>query len=174
MKKIVLTVNGEKRAIYVEPNDVLLDVLRDKLGLKSPKCGCERGDCGACSVLLNGKSVRSCLVFAIEVDGCEIETVEGLSQNGLSVVQEKFIEMNSFQCGFCAPGVIISTTELLRKNSTPTREEIQEALAGNLCRCTGYTPILEAVEKVSHDNKENHNHNINKLYSSSDIGGSDE
>lgn len=147
MKKHIVNfkLNGENRTIEVESTDVLLDVLREKLGLKSPKCGCERGDCGACAVLFNGKSVRSCLVFAAEIDGCEIVTVEGISQNGLSVLQQKFLELNAFQCGFCAPGIIISATELLAHNANPNEEEVKEALSGNLCRCTGYKPIIDAV-----------------------------
>ena len=149
MKKISINLNGETRYVHVEPNDVLLDVLRDKLGIKSPKSGCERGDCGACAVLLNGKSVRSCLVLAIEVDNQEITTIEGLSKNGLTPLQESFIKHNSFQCGFCAPGVTISATELLMKNPHPNKEEIQEAIAGNLCRCTGYESIIEAIEEVA-------------------------
>lgn len=149
MKKISINLNGEIRYVHVEPNDVLLDVLRDKLGIKSPKSGCERGDCGACAVLLNGKSVRSCLILAIEVDGQEITTVEGLSKNGLTPLQESFIKHNAFQCGFCAPGVTISATELLSKNPHPNKEEIQEAIAGNLCRCTGYDSIIEAIEEVA-------------------------
>jgi len=149
MKKISIKLNGETRYVHVDPNEVLLDVLRDKLGTKSPKSGCERGDCGACAVLLNGKSVRSCLVLAIEVDGQEITTVEGLSQGGLTPLQESFIKHNSFQCGFCAPGVTISATELLNKNPHPTRDEIKEAIAGNLCRCTGYESIIEAIEEVA-------------------------
>lgn len=149
MKKISIKLNGETRYVHVDPNEVLLDVLRDKLGTKSPKSGCERGDCGACAVLLNGKSVRSCLILAIEVDGQEITTVEGLSQGGLTPLQESFIKHNSFQCGFCAPGITISATELLKNNPHPTRDEIKEAIAGNLCRCTGYTSIIEAIEEVS-------------------------
>jgi len=145
MKKINVKINSEMRSFYVEPEDVLLDVLRDKLGLTSPKCGCDRGDCGACAVLLNGRSVRSCLVLAIEADGQEIVTVEGISQDGLSKVQEAMIIKNAFQCGFCAPGMIISTTELLEKTPKPTLDEIKEALSGNLCRCTGYQPIIDAV-----------------------------
>ena len=145
MKKINVKINHEMRSFNVEPEDVLLDVLRDKLGLTSPKCGCDRGDCGACAVLMNGRSVRSCLVLAIEADGQEIVTVEGISQNGLSKVKEVMILKNAFQCGFCAPGMIISTTELLEKNPKPTIDEIKEALSGNLCRCTGYTPIIDAV-----------------------------
>jgi len=153
MTEISITLNDEVRKVYVEPNDILLDVLRDKLGVTSPKCGCDRGDCGACGVLLEGKSVRSCLIFAIEVDGQVIQTTEGLSKDVLTPLQENFIELNSFQCGFCAPGMIISATELLNKNPHPTREEIKEALAGNLCRCTGYTPIIEAIEKTAQEGK---------------------
>lgn len=145
MKKINLILNGEKRSVVVEPDEILLSVLRDKLGAKSPKCGCDRGDCGACAVLLNGKSVRSCLIFAIEVDGQEIVTLEGLSTNGLSKLQERFLELNSFQCGFCTSGMTISATELLEENPNPTIEEVKEHLSGNLCRCTGYTSIIEAV-----------------------------
>ena len=149
MKKITLKINGEIRNVYVEPEEILLDVLRDKLGVKSPKCGCDRGDCGACAVLLNNRSVRSCLVLAIETDGQEIVTVEGISKNGLSKVQKVMLDKNAFQCGFCAPGMIISTTELIEKNPHPTLEEIKEALSGNLCRCTGYLPILESVQEAT-------------------------
>jgi len=148
MKKISIKVNGESRYVYVEPNEVLLDVLRDKLGVKSPKSGCERGDCGACAVFLNGKSVKSCLILAIEADGQEITSIEGLAENGLTPLQESFIEHNSFQCGFCAPGITIVAEELLRNNPKPTREQIQEAIAGNLCRCTGYESIIEGIEAV--------------------------
>lgn len=149
MPEIHFILNHENRAVRVEPNETLLEVLREKLGVKSPKCGCDRGDCGACNVLLNGRSVRSCLILAIEVDGQEIVTVEGISKDGLSKVQEAMINNNAFQCGFCAPGVIISTTELLNKNQHPTMDEIKEALSGNLCRCTGYLPILKAVQNAT-------------------------
>ncbi len=149
MPEIQFTLNGERRTVNIEPNDILLDVLRDKLGIKSPKCGCDRGDCGACAVLLNGKSVRSCLIFAIEVNGQEITTLEGISKNELSPLQQAFINNNSFQCGYCAPGIIITATELLNKNPHPTREEVKENLSGNLCRCTGYIPIIEAVLEAS-------------------------
>jgi len=149
MPEIHFILNHENRAVRVEPNETLLEVLREKLGVKSPKCGCDRGDCGACNVLLNGKSVRSCLILAIEIDGQEIITVEGISRDGLSKVQEAMIDNNAFQCGFCAPGIIISTTELLNNNPHPTMNEIKEALSGNLCRCTGYLPILEAVQKAT-------------------------
>ena len=149
MSEITILLNNEKRIVDVRPDETLLDVLREKLGVKSPKCGCDRGDCGACNVLLNGRSVRSCLILAVEVDGQEIITVEGISKDGLSKVQEAMIDNNAFQCGFCAPGIIISATELLNNNQHPTLDEIKETLSGNLCRCTGYLPILEAVENAT-------------------------
>jgi carbon-monoxide dehydrogenase small subunit len=148
VKKIAFILNGEKRNVYVEPNDLLLDVLREKLGIKSPKYGCGRGDCGLCTILLNGKSVRTCLILAIEADGQEMLTVEGLSKDKLTPLQESFIKYNSFQCGFCAPGMIMTATELLEKNPNPREEEVKEAISGNLCRCTGYTPIIEAILDV--------------------------
>lgn len=148
MKKIAFILNGEKRNVYVEPNDLLLDVLREKLGIKSPKYGCGRGDCGLCTILLNGKSVRTCLILAIEADGQEMLTVEGLSKDKLTPLQESFIRHNSFQCGFCAPGIIMTATEFLEKNPNPREEEVKEAISGNLCRCTGYTPIIEAILDV--------------------------
>jgi len=147
-KTITLTVNGEARTLDVEPSDTLLEVLREKLGIKSPKVGCERGDCGSCTVLLDGATVRSCLVLAIEADGHEVTTVEGLSADGPTELQRAFVEHNSFQCGFCAPGVVLSATELLRKNPHPTEDEVKEAISGNLCRCTGYEPIVDAVLDV--------------------------
>jgi len=144
-KEISFLLNGERRTIEVSPSEILLEVLRDRLGLNSPKCGCDRGDCGTCSVMINRKTVRSCLILAIEVEDQEVVTLEGIMQNGLTPLQESFLKHNSFQCGFCAPGVILSTTELLAKNPHPDKEEIQEAIAGNLCRCTGYSPIIDAV-----------------------------
>lgn len=145
MKKIAFTLNGEVRSVHVEPNETLLEVLRDKLGTRSPKCGCDSGDCGACTVMINGRTVRSCLVFAIEVEGDELITLEGLSRNGLSPLQKVFLDRNVFQCGYCAPGMILSATELIQHNPHPTEQEIKEAIAGNLCRCTGYTPVIEAI-----------------------------
>jgi aerobic carbon-monoxide dehydrogenase small subunit len=144
-KEIKLKLNGETIALEVNPSEVLLEVLRDRIGVKSPKCGCDKGDCGTCTVMINGKTVRSCLVLAIEVDGQDIVTLEGLMDSGLTPLQKSFIEHNSFQCGFCAPGMILSATELLAKNQKPNKHEIQEALSGNLCRCTGYTPIIDAI-----------------------------
>jgi len=155
MKKISFTLNGELRYVNIENSDILLEVLREKMGVKSPKCGCDNGDCGACTVLLNGKSVRSCLIFAAEVEGQDIVTLEGISKNGLTPLQEEFLAQNSFQCGFCAPGVILTATELLNNNPHPTEYEIKEAIGGNLCRCTGYTPIIEAIKKVAGNNKQN-------------------
>ncbi len=150
MRKIItLRLNGESRSLEVEPSDILLEVLRDKLGIKSPKIGCERGDCGVCTVLLDGKSVRSCLILAIEADGHEITTVEGLGKNGPTPLQKSFLKHNSFQCGFCAPGMVLAATELLEKNPTPDEDEIKEAIAGNLCRCTGYEPIVKAITAVA-------------------------
>ena len=148
-QEIKFNLNGEVIALEINPNEVLLEVLRDKIGVKSPKCGCDKGDCGTCSVLINGKTVRSCLVLAIEVDGQEVVTLEGLMDSGLTPLQKSFIEHNSFQCGFCAPGMILSATELLAKNHKPKKEEIQEALSGNLCRCTGYTPIIDAITDLT-------------------------
>lgn len=149
MENIVFTLNGEKRRIGVEPNETLLEMLRERLGVRSVKCGCDRGDCGACTALLDGKSVRTCLILAVEVNGRELTTIEGLSEDGLTDLQEAFIEHNSFQCGYCAPAVTVAATELLRRNPDPTEEEIKEALSGNLCRCTGYKPIIEAVLAVA-------------------------
>ena len=153
MKEISINLNFELRQVRVEPSETLLDVLRDKLGVKSPKCGCERGDCGACTVLLDGKAVRSCLILAIEVDGHDIVTVEGISQDKLSALQEAFIEYNSFQCGFCAPGIILAITELLEKTPDPSLMEVKEAMAGHLCRCTGYTPIFDAIMALTGEDK---------------------
>lgn len=152
MKKhnIQFTLNGEKVRIDVEPNDVLLDVLRGRLGIKSPKVGCDRGDCGTCTVLMDGRTIRSCLALAAEADGSEIVTLEGANttRKWTQKLQKKFHEKNAFQCGFCAPGVILSATELLEKNPKAGVHDIKEAIAGNLCRCTGYEPIVEAIEET--------------------------
>jgi aerobic carbon-monoxide dehydrogenase small subunit len=144
-KEINFVLNGEKVNLAVAPDEILLEVLREKLGVKSPKCGCNKGDCGTCTVIINDRTVRSCLVLAIEVDNQEVVTIEGLMQSGLTPLQESFLSHNSFQCGFCAPGIILSATELLGKNSRPEKREIQEAIAGNLCRCSGYSPIIDAI-----------------------------
>ena len=147
---IQFSLNGEKVALSVEPSDVLLDVLRGKLGIKSPKVGCDRGDCGTCTVLMNGKTIRSCLALAVEADGAEIVTLEGANgRKWTQKLQKTFHAKNAFQCGFCAPGVILSATELLEKNPKPTAHDIKEAIAGNLCRCTGYEPIVEAIAETA-------------------------
>ncbi len=147
-KTITFKLNHETRSVEVESNDTLLELLRDRLGLKSPKCGCGRGDCGTCTVFLDGKSVRSCLILAIEVDGQEVITLEGLCKDGLTPLQKSFLKHNSFQCGFCTPGIVITATEMLQKNPNPSREEIKETLCGNLCRCTGYEPIITAISDL--------------------------
>ncbi len=147
-KEIRFTLNGFNQILRVKPSERLLDVLRDRLGKTSVKYGCGKGECGACTVLLDGKTVRSCLMLAIEANGHNIETLEGFQALGKKEIQEIFIKHNSFQCGFCAPGFILSTDELLRNNSNPTKEDIKEALAGNLCRCTGYKSILEALDEM--------------------------
>jgi aerobic carbon-monoxide dehydrogenase small subunit len=149
MKKISFFLNREPRSLNVEPNETLLEVLRDRMGVKSPKCGCDGGDCGACTVLLNRKTVRSCLILAIETEGQEIVTLEGISMNGLTPLQKSFLEHNVFQCGYCAPGMILSASELITRNPHPGIQEIKEAIAGNLCRCTGYTPVIEAILDVT-------------------------
>ncbi len=147
---IKMKVNGDFVEVDVKPYETLLDVLRNKLFLTGPKEGCGNGECGACTVLLNGKPVNSCLVLAPEADGAEILTVEGLAKDGrLHPIQEAFIEENAFQCGFCTPGFIISTKALLDRKPNPEKEDIVEALAGNLCRCTGYLSILKAVKKAA-------------------------
>jgi carbon-monoxide dehydrogenase small subunit len=147
-KRITLKLNHEIRNVDVSASDILIDVLREKLGVKSPKIGCERGDCGACTVLLDGKTVRSCLILAIEADGHEIMTVEGLTRESLTPVQRALLKRNSFQCGFCAPGVVLAATELLDRHPQPREEDVKEAISGNLCRCTGYQSIIEAILDV--------------------------
>ena len=140
------TINGRKYEAYIEPNRTLLEVVRDELRLTGAKEGCGTGDCGACSMIVNGKLVTSCLTLAPQADGAEITTIEGLAQNGtLHPLQKSFIEKGAVQCGFCIPGMILAGKTLLDRNPHPTEQEIREAIAGNLCRCTGYTKIVEAI-----------------------------
>lgn len=147
---ITLTVNGEVEILNVQGHHTLLQVLRDQLALTGVKDGCSAGECGACTVLLDGEPVNSCMVLAVECDGRQVVTVEGLAQDGhLSALQEAFVAHNAVQCGFCTPGVLISSHALLRRNPHPTDEEIQEALVGNLCRCTGYLRIIQAVQAAA-------------------------
>jgi carbon-monoxide dehydrogenase small subunit len=143
--KVQFSLNRQPVSVEAPANLTLLELLRDRLGVKSPKCGCDRGDCGTCTVLLNGRTVRSCLVLGVEVAGHEVTTLEGLMEGGLSPLQQAFLEYNSFQCGFCAPGMVMAVTGLLGRNPSPDPHEIKEAIAGNLCRCTGYQPIIDAV-----------------------------
>ena len=146
---IHLTVNGEEHATTVEDRSTLLDVLRDKLFLTGTKEGCGTGECGACTVLVDGKPVLACLMLAINASGKKITTIEGLAVDGkLSPLQQAFVEFGAVQCGFCSPGMILSATALLAENPAPSREEVQKALEGNLCRCTGYNKIVEAIESV--------------------------
>ncbi len=148
--RIQLTVNKTAHDIEIEPRKTLLAVLRDRLGLTGTKEGCSTGDCGACTVLLDGQPVTSCLVLAASADGREITTIEGLVEDGkLHPVQQAFIDVGGLQCGFCTPGMIISAVALLRGNLSPTDDEIRSALAGNLCRCTGYTKIVEAIRRAA-------------------------
>ena len=149
IREIAIRLNGEVRRATVAPNETLLDVLRGKFGVKTPKEGCGRGDCGACTVLLDGKAVRSCLILAIEVDGQSVVTLEGVGKAGPTALQKAFVKNNVFQCGFCAPGVILSASALLVEKPQPTEHDVREALAGNLCRCTGYAPIVETVLAVA-------------------------
>ncbi|MBO0781023.1 MAG: (2Fe-2S)-binding protein [Ktedonobacteraceae bacterium] len=144
---ITLHVNGESHEVAVLPHHTLLEVLREDLGLIGTKHGCELGECGACTVLLNDKPVLSCLLLPIEVQGQRITTIEGLEHNGtLHPLQETFAELGAAQCGYCTPGILLSGAALLREHPHPTREQAKEGLSGNLCRCTGYTKIYEAVE----------------------------
>jgi aerobic-type carbon monoxide dehydrogenase small subunit (CoxS/CutS family) len=143
---ITLRVNGEQREVAVQPHHTLLEVLREDLGLIGTKHGCELGECGACTVLLDGQPVFSCLTLPLEVQNCEITTIEGLECNGvLHPLQETFAELGAAQCGYCTPGMLLSGAVLLEQYPQPTLEQMKEALAGNLCRCTGYTKIYEAL-----------------------------
>lgn len=147
MLKVSFVLNGKQIEIETEPNKRLLDLLRDDLNLTGTKEGCSIGECGACTVIMNGKAVNSCLVLAGEIDGSEIITIEGIAQNGnLHPLQENFLKYGAVQCGFCTPGMILSTYALLKQNPFPDEETIKEAIAGNLCRCTGYKQIIEAVK----------------------------
>jgi carbon-monoxide dehydrogenase small subunit len=147
---LTLRVNGETHTVAAEPHHTLLEVLREEMGLTGTKHGCELGECGACTVLVGGTPVLSCLTLPIELDGAEVTTVEGLA-NGpeLHPLQTAFAEEGAAQCGYCTPGILMSAKALLDRDPAPTREAIAQAIAGNLCRCTGYTAIYEAVEKAA-------------------------
>jgi carbon-monoxide dehydrogenase small subunit len=150
--KLNLSVNGEAMTLAVEPHLTLLEVLRDTLGLTGTKEGCGTGDCGACTVLLDGQPVNSCLLLAVEAEGSEVITVEGLTDDGnLHPVQMALVAHGGVQCGFCTPGVVLSSVALLKHNPRPTEAEIRDALAGNLCRCTGYDKIVRSVLVVAEE-----------------------
>jgi aerobic-type carbon monoxide dehydrogenase small subunit (CoxS/CutS family) len=150
MKEISITVNGTLYELSVKPWATLLEIIREDLGLTGTKEGCAVGECGACTVIMNGKTVNACLVLAPEADGKEILTIEGLAQGDvLDPVQEAFMEKGGMQCGFCTPGMIMSTKALLSEKAEPTDQEIRKGLEGNFCRCTGYTKIFESVKEAS-------------------------
>ena len=144
--KVTLKVNGIERESYVKPGDTLMDLIRNELGITGTKTACDRGDCGACTVIMNGMSVKSCITPALQADGAEITTVEGLSTDGkLHPLQEEFIDLAAIQCGYCTPGLLMTAKALLDENSNPTEEEVREGIAGNICRCTGYAKPVKAI-----------------------------
>ncbi len=151
MKQIIgLTINGVPYELAVEPRRTLLELLREDLGLTGTKKGCGIGDCGACTVLVDNIPTLSCLMLAIQAEGCQVETVESLAENGkLSILQQAFVDHGAIQCGFCTPGMLMTLTQLLRENPHPTEREVRYAISGNLCRCTGYQKIVEAILAAS-------------------------
>jgi len=150
MNTLKLRINGQPRQLQVDNRRLLVEVLREQLGLTGTHVGCDTAQCGACTVLLDGQAVRSCSVLALQAAGGDITTVEGLAHDGRPhPVQQAFIDCHGLQCGFCTPGMIIAATALLQRNAEPTRDEIEQALEGNLCRCTGYVNIVAAVEKAA-------------------------
>jgi len=156
--KVQLSINGERRTADVEPRKTLLDCLREDFGLTGSHAGCEHGVCGACTILLDGDPARACLMLAVQADGYEITTIEGVAAapGELSVIQDAFCETHGMQCGYCTPGMVLTATALLRDNPQPTRKDIVEAISGNICRCTGYGQIVEAIllaaERLAHAN----------------------
>ena len=149
LQTVTLRVNGSDRTVAVPATRTLLDGLRDEVGLPGTKSCCAEGECGACTVLLDGMAVNSCLVLCVEVEGHEVTTVEGLSDGGLTDLQEEFLNAGAVQCGFCIPGQVVSAEYLLRTNASPSEPEIREALSGNLCRCAGYQRIVRAVQATA-------------------------
>jgi carbon-monoxide dehydrogenase small subunit len=150
MQEIEITVNGRAMRTTVEVDETLVDVLRDKLGFVEVKNGCGQGDCGACTVLLDGEAVNSCLTLAVQADGRSVTTTRGLgTPDDPHPLQTAFIDHGAVQCGFCSSGMILSAASLLQQNAAPTRDEIREAISGNLCRCTGYTKIVDAIEDAA-------------------------
>lgn len=155
LKILKFTLNGEPIEITVSPDDMLVDVLRDKLELTGTKKGCGKGECGACTVIINGEAVNSCLVPAMKTMGANVETIEGIgSPEKFHPVQETFMDLGAIQCGFCTPGMIMSAKALLDKTTSPTSKEIKRSLSGNICRCTGYVKIEEAVRAAAEKMRE--------------------
>lgn len=153
--KIHLTVNGELHELLVEPRQTLVDIIRYELGLTGTKKGCDTGDCGACTIILNGKPVNSCLILGVEADGSDVLTIEGLQKGGqLHPIQKAFINHGAVQCGFCTPGMILSAKALLDSSPHPSEEEVKLAISGNLCRCTGYKKIIEAIKSIGGQSRE--------------------
>jgi carbon-monoxide dehydrogenase small subunit len=147
---IRMNVNGREREVHVDPWQSLLYVLREQLGLTGVKLGCEAGECGACTVLLDGRPVVSCVALGVDADGRSVETIEGISEGDrLHPLQERFLGLSAFQCGYCAPGFVMSAKALLAENPDPTEQQIREAIAGNLCRCTAYVGIVKAIGEVA-------------------------
>ena len=149
MTPVALSVNGKRHEVRVEPRKLLSDVLREDLRLTGTHVGCEHGVCGACTVLLDGRPARACLLFAVQVAGHEVTTIEGLSRDGLSPLQQALHEEHGLQCGFCTPGIVLTFEVWLREHPEPTEDEIRDALSGNLCRCTGYHNIVRAIAKAA-------------------------
>ena len=145
-----LTLNGERRSAEVDPRMLLVEALRDAFGARGPKIGCLTGDCGACTVRVDGRIVKSCLQMAVAHDGAEVQTLEGLAEDGaLSELQEAFWDAHAFQCGYCLSGMLFAAGDLLERTPSPSDEQIREAISGNLCRCTGYDPIVAAIRSVA-------------------------
>ena len=150
MKRVSIAVNGVRHELDLEPRELLVYVLRERLGLTGTNVGCDTSSCGACTVLVNGESVKSCTVLGVQADGVEVTTIEGLADNGaLHPIQQAFHEHHGLQCGYCTPGMVMATVSLLTDNPDPTEEQIRHALEGNLCRCTGYQNIVEAVQSAA-------------------------
>ena len=150
-RRVTFTVNGRSAEVFVEPRRLLCDAFRDDLGLTGTHVGCEHGVCGTCTILVNGRSERSCMTFAVQMEGADIRTVEGLASPAgeLSDLQQSFLDCHGLQCGFCTPGILMTVTDLLARTPNPTDEDVRLGLAGNICRCTGYESIVDAVLEAS-------------------------